>query len=142
MASGAREREARELIQKSVDEIDTALRSVNRLNTLFQHSQYAILSEARANLDRAKAKMRELTGYIQYLHTQDVIGYGIWYSDHISSYPASGRFNVATYYKTADEAKRVASRLAKENRNLTFMVYPYNGNYGIAGKAVFLSLSD
>ena len=136
MASGSKEEKARELIQKSMEDMNNALRDVEALNTLFQHSQYAILSEIKANLDNAKLRIQEMAHQIQYLRIQNIIGYGIWYSDSVSSYPASSRFNIQTYYKTPNEAKAVALRLAKENPKLTFMVYPYNGDYSIAGKAV------
>ena len=136
MASDIMEKKAERLIQKSIDDINNALRDVDALDTMFKHSQYAILSQAKANLDNAKSRMREMTNQIQYLRIQNIIGYGIWYSDGISSYPAAGKFKIRIYYKTKEEAKRIATQLAQANRNLAFGVYPYDENYNIAGKPV------
>jgi|ACXJ01.1.fsa_nt_gi hypothetical protein len=136
MVFEAKEKKAIELIQKSIADLNSASRDIDELDMIFRQSQYALTSEIKADLQHARQKIDELKGKIQFLQLQNIIGYGIWYSDNISSYPAAGKFNVQTYYKNVNEAKSVASRLAQQNHGITFGVYPYNGNYNIAGKAV------
>ena len=101
MVFEAKEKKAIGLIQKSIADLNSASREIDELDMIFQHSQYALTSEIKADLQHARQKIEEMRAKTQFLQLQNVIGYGIWYADNVSSYPAAGKFNVQNYRNTS-----------------------------------------